>query len=61
MLMPKSLGGEGAWQAYGLTGRRVLGTMTKADDAIWRLLRVGIDSSVQIGEFKELLIVINNP
>ena len=65
MLMPKSLGGEGVLgQAYGLTGRRVLGTMTKADDALYeRLLRVGVvDSSVQIGEFKRIIKdVINNP
>jgi hypothetical protein len=65
MLMPKSMGGEGVLgQAYGLTGRRVLGTMTKADDALYeRLLRVGVvDSSVQIGEFKRIIKdVINNP
>ncbi len=65
MLMPKFLGGEGVLgQAYGLTGRRVLGTMTKADDALYeRLLRVGVvDSSVQIGEFKRIIKdVINNP
>jgi len=65
MLMPKALGGEGVLgQAYGLTGRRVLGTMTKADDALYeRLLRVGVvDSSVQIGEFKRIVKdVINNP
>ena len=65
MLMPKVLGGEGVLgQAYGLTGRRVLGTMTKADDALYeRLLRVGVvDSSVQIGEFKRIVKdVINNP
>ena len=58
MLMPKSLGGEGVLkQAWDLSGKRVLGTMSKADDALYeRLLRVGVvDSQVQVGETKRLI------
>ena len=58
MLAPKFLGGEGLLStAYDLTGKRVLGTMTKADDELYkRLLRVGVvDSSVQINESKRLV------
>ena len=38
-------------------GKRILGTMTKADDALYeRLLKVGVvDSQVQVGESKRLL------
>jgi len=65
MLMPKSMGGQGAFkQAYDLTGKRILGTMTKADDALYeRLLKVGVvDSQVQVGEAKRLIKdVLNNP
>ena len=44
MLAPKFLGGEGlARQAYELTGKRILGTMTKADKALYdRLLRTQV-------------------
>ena len=58
MLAPKFVGGEGLLStAYDLTGKRVLGTMTKADDELYkRLLRVGVvDSSVQVGESKRLV------
>jgi len=65
MLLPKSMGGEGTLaKAYGITGRRVMGTMTKADDILYdKLLKVGVvDSSVQVGESKRLLKdLINNP
>ena len=52
------MGGQGVFkQAYDLTGKRILGTMTKADDALYeRLLKVGVvDSQVQVGESKRLL------
>ena len=65
MLAPKSLGGQGTFkQAYDLTGKRILGTMTKADDELYqRLLKVGVvDSQVQVGESKRLIKdVLNNP
>ena len=64
-LLPKSLGGQGVFkQAYDLTGKRILGTMTKADDALYeRLLKVGVvDSQVQVGESKRLLKdILKNP
>ena len=64
-LLPKSLGGQGVFkQSYDLTGKRILGTMTKADDALYeRLLKVGVvDSQVQVGEAKRLLKdVLSNP
>ena len=58
MLLPKALGGEAVYkQAWSLSGKRVLGTMTKADEALYqRLLKVGVvDSQVQAGEIKQLL------
>jgi len=58
MLLPKALGGQAIYQkAWGLSGKRVLGTMTKADEALYqRLLKVGVvDSQVQAGEIKQLL------
>jgi len=65
VLLPKSLGGQGVFkQAYDLTGKRILGTMTKADDALYeRLLKVGVvDSQVQVGESKRLLKdILKNP
>ena len=64
-LLPKALGGQGVFkQSYDLTGKRILGTMTKADDALYeRLLKVGVvDSQVQVGEAKRLLKdILNNP
>ena len=64
-LLPKSMGGQGVFkQAYDLTGKRILGTMTKADDALYeRLLKVGVvDSQVQVGESKRLLKdILKNP
>ena len=65
VLLPKSLGGQGVFkQAYDLTGKRILGTMTEADDALYeRLLKVGVvDSQVQVGESKRLLKdILKNP
>jgi hypothetical protein len=65
VLLPKSLGGQGVFkQSYDLTGKRILGTMTKADDALYeRLLKVGVvDSQVQVGESKRLLKdILKNP
>ena len=58
MLMPETFGGQNVFkQAYGLTGRRVLGTMTDADELLYqRLLAVGVtDSQVQAGEMKRLI------
>jgi hypothetical protein len=58
MLAPKAFGGQGLLKtAYDITGKRVLGTMTKADDELYkRLLNVGVvDSSVQVGESKRLI------
>ena len=58
MFMPKTFGGENIMkQAYGLTGKRVLGTMTDADELLYqRLLAVGVsDSQVQAGEMKRLI------
>ena len=58
LLMPKALGGEAIYkQAYSLTGKRVFGTLTKADQELYeRLLKVGVvDSQVQAGEMKRLL------
>jgi hypothetical protein len=58
LLLPKALGGENVFkEAYGLTGRRVLGTMTKADEQLYqKLLKVGVvDSQVQVGEMKRLI------
>jgi len=59
------MGGQGVFkQAYDLTGKRILGTMSKADDALYeRLLKVGVvDSQVQVGESKRLLKdVLDNP
>jgi hypothetical protein len=58
MLLPKALGGQAIYkQAWSLSGKRVLGTMTKADEALYqRLLKVGVvDSQVQAGEIKQLL------
>jgi len=58
MLLPKALGGQAVYkQAWNLSGKRVLGTMTKADEALYqRLLKVGVvDSQVQAGEIKQLL------
>ena len=58
MLLPKALGGQAIYkQAWNLSGKRVLGTMTKADEALYqRLLKVGVvDSQVQAGEIKQLL------
>ena len=52
-LAPKFLGGEGLMrQAYDLTGKRVLGTMTKSDQELYRrLLKRGVvDTQVQVGE-----------
>ena len=57
-LAPKFLGGEGVIsKAYDITGKRVLGTMTKADQDLYeRLLRVGVtDTQVQAGESKRLI------
>ena len=57
-LAPKFLGGEGLVStSYGLTGKRVFGTMTKADEALYkRLLNVGVvDSQVQKGESMRLI------
>ena len=65
VLLPKALGGQGVFkQSYDLTGKRILGTMTKADDALYeRLLKVGVvDSQVQVGESKRLLKdILKNP
>ena len=65
MLMPASMGGENVFkQAYGLTGKRILGTMTDADELFYqRLLNVGVtDSQVQAGEMKRLIRdMINDP
>jgi len=58
MLAPKFLGGEGILsKAYDITGKRIFGTMTKADQELYeRLLRVGVaDSAVQPGETKRLI------
>ena len=58
LLAPKSLGGKGLLEtAYGLTGKRILGTSTKADDELYeRLLKVGVvDSQVQVNEHKRLI------
>ena len=58
MLMPEAFGGENVFkQAYGLTGKRVLGTMTEADEILYqKLLAVGVtDSNVQAGEMKRLI------
>jgi hypothetical protein len=43
-------------QAYGISGKRVFGTMTKADSELYqRLLKVGVvDSQVQANETKRL-------
>ena len=43
LLLPKALGGRNVFkEAYGLTGKRVLGTMTKADEELYqKLLKVG--------------------
>ena len=52
-LAPTMLGGQGVLgQAYDLTGKRLLGTMTKADNALYQRLRrlSVVDSSVQVGE-----------
>ena len=57
-LLPKVLGGENVFtKAYELSGKRVFGTMTKADEALYqRLLKVGVvDSQVQASEMKRLL------
>ena len=57
-LAPKMLGGQGVLgQAYDLTGKRLLGTMTKADDALYQRLRrlSVVDSSVIKGENTRLL------
>ena len=57
-LAPTMLGGQGVLgQAYDLTGKRLLGTMTKADDAMYkRLRRIGVvDSQVQRGENRRLM------
>ena len=41
-LLPKSMGGQGVFkQSYDLTGKRILGTMTKADDALYEAKRTG--------------------
>ena len=65
LLLPEALGGKGVFkQAYDLTGKRILGTMTKADDALYdRLLKVGVaDSAVQPGETKRILRdIFKNP
>ena len=58
MLAPKFLGGEGILsKAYDITGKRVFGTMTKADQELYeRLLKVGVaDSAIQPGETKRLI------
>jgi hypothetical protein len=58
MLAPKFVGGEGILsKAYDITGKRVFGTMTKADQELYeRLLRVGVaDSAIQPGETKRLI------
>jgi len=57
-LLPESLGGRAIYkQAYDLTGKRIFGTMTKTDEALYqRLLKVGVtDSALQPGETKRLL------
>ena len=57
-LAPTMLGGQGVLgQAYDLTGKRLLGTMTKADNAMYqRLRRIGVvDSQVQRGENLRLM------
>ena len=57
-LAPTMLGGQGVLgQAYDLTGKRLLGTMTKADDALYQRLRrlSVVDSSVIKGENVRLL------
>jgi len=57
-LAPTILGGQGVLgQAYDLTGKRLLGTMTKADDALYQRLRrlSVVDSSVIKGENVRLL------
>ena len=57
LLMPKVLGGEAIYkQAWGISGKRIFGTMTKADEALYkRLLKVGVvDSQVQANETKRL-------
>jgi len=57
-LAPKILGGEGlAAKAYGLTGKRVLGTMTKSDKDLYRrLLKRGVvDTNVQTNESMRVL------
>jgi len=57
-LAPKFLGGQGVFgEAKRLTYNRIMGTMTKADDALYeRLLRVGVtDSNVVRGESQRLL------
>jgi len=67
-LTPKWLGGKGVWgEAYDLTGKRILGTMNKAEnEAYKRLRRLGIlDSQLQVGEekrlFKDVLGVNGEP
>ena len=57
MLAPKMLGGEAIYkQAWGISGRRVFGTMTEADEVLYKkLLKVGVvDSQVQAAETKRL-------
>ena len=57
-LAPTMLGGQGVLgQAYDLTGKRLLGTMTKADDALYaRLRRLSVvDSNVIKGENLRIL------
>tara|TARA_R100000008_G_scaffold4294_1_gene2763 strand:- start:807 stop:5483 length:4677 start_codon:yes stop_codon:yes gene_type:complete len=56
LLMP--FGKDAVWRkAWGISGRRALGTMSKADERLYqRLLKVGVvDSQVQSGEIKQLL------
>ena len=57
-LAPTVLGGQGVLgQAYDLTGKRLLGTMTKVDNEMYkRLRRIGVvDSQVQRGENLRLM------
>jgi len=57
MLAPKMLGGEAIYKdAWGISGRRIFGTMTEADEVLYKkLLKVGVvDSQVQASETKRL-------
>ena len=58
LLAPKAIGGEGLFStAYGLTGKRLLGTMTEADKDLYRrLLKADVvGTQIEARQQKELL------